>query len=80
MAFRFKKNKSGYAVFKDKDGKTRSVHKRVCEKKMGGKVRDGYEVHHKDGNKLNNRPENLWALKKSTHRKNHAKKKKSLWG
>jgi len=79
MAYRFKKNKSGYKVFKDSDGKTRSVHKRVAEKKMGGKVKKGYEVHHKDGNKANNRPSNLWAVKKSTHKKLHSKKKKSFW-
>lgn len=64
------KNKSGYQCFKE-GGKTRSVHKRVCEKKMGGKVKKGYEVHHKDGNKNNNRPSNLWATKKSVHKKGH---------
>jgi len=70
-----RKNKSGYKVFTDKDGITRSVHKRVVEKKMGGKVRKGYEVDHIDGNKNNNRPNNLRAIKKSTHRKKH----KSYW-
>ena len=67
----FKRNKSGYKVFKDSDGSTQSVHKRVAEKKMGGSVREGYEVHHRDGNKDNNRPSNLTALKRSTHRKLH---------
>ncbi len=66
-----RKNKSGYKVFTDSDGKTKSVHKRVCEKKMGGSVKKGYEVHHKDGNKSNNRPSNLVALKKSSHKKKH---------
>jgi len=64
------RNKSGYQVFKEK-GKIKSVHKRVCEKKMGGSVKPGYEVHHIDGNKNNNRPSNLRAIKKSTHRKLH---------
>ena len=68
------KNKSGYKVFKE-NGKTKSVHKRVCEKKMGGKVRKGYDVHHVDGNKNNNRPSNLRAVKKSTHRKIHSSRK-----
>ncbi|MBT4377140.1 HNH endonuclease [archaeon] len=75
----FKKNKSGYAVFKDKGGKTHSVHKRVVEKKMGGKVRKGFQVHHKDGNKTNNRPSNLWVVSKAKHKKLHPKKKKSFW-
>ncbi len=66
-----KTNKSGYKVFTDRAGKTQSVHKRVCEKKMGGEVKKGYEVHHKDGNKGNNRPSNLVALKKSSHKKEH---------
>ncbi len=75
MAFRLKKNKSGYKTFKDSDGSTQSVHKRVAEKKMGGPVKKGYEVHHRDGNRLNNKPSNLTAIKKSTHRKLHSKKK-----
>ncbi|MEN7982280.1 MAG: HNH endonuclease [Nanoarchaeota archaeon] len=66
-----RKNKSGYKVFTDKSGKTQSVHKRVAEKKMGGRVRKGYEVHHKDGNKNNNRSSNLTVIKKKTHRKIH---------
>ena len=70
------KNKSGYKVYKS-GGKTRSVHKRVAEKRLGGKVFKGYEVHHKDGNKTNNRSSNLSVVKKSTHRKIH--KKSSFW-
>ena len=64
-----KKNKSGYKVFTDSDGTTQSVHKRVLEKKMGGPVRKGYEAHHEDGNKNNNRPSNLRAVKKNKHKK-----------
>jgi hypothetical protein len=75
MAFKFRTNKSGYKTFTDSDGTTRSVHKRVAEKKMGGPVKKGYEVHHRDGNKTNNRSSNLTVVKKSTHRKLHAKKK-----
>ncbi len=64
-----RKNKSGYKVFTDSDGVTRSIHKRVLEKKMGGPVRKGYDAHHVDGNKNNNRPSNLRAVKKSKHKK-----------
>ncbi len=69
----FRRNNSGYKVFKE-NGKTQSVHKRVAEKKVGGKIYPGYEVHHKDGNKNNNRPSNLAVLKKSSHKNIHAKK------
>ena len=68
-----RRNKGGYNVFTDRYGVTRSVHKRVLEKKMGGAVRKGYEAHHKDGNKNNNRPSNIIAVRKSTHRKIHKK-------
>ncbi len=67
----FLRNKGGYQIFRDRDGVRRSVHKRVAEKKLGGKVWKGYEVHHKDGNKNNNRPSNLTVIKKSVHRKIH---------
>jgi len=70
---KFRRNKSGYKVFTER-GKTQSVHKRVAEKKVGGKIYPGYEVHHKDGNKNNNRPSNLAVLKKSFHKNIHAKK------
>jgi len=48
----FRRNKSGYKVFKE-NGKYKTVHKRVAEKKVGGKIFSGYEVHHIDGNKNN---------------------------
>ena len=69
----FKKNKSGYKYFKE-GNKIVFVHKRVAEKKVGGKILKGYQVHHKDGNKENNRPSNLAVLKTSFHRKIHSKK------
>ena len=46
----FSKTKSGYKVFKDGDKKWQSVHKRVAEKKVGGKIFKGHEVHHKNEN------------------------------
>ena len=69
-----RRNKSGYKVFTDRYGRTRSVHKRVAEKKMGGKVRNGFEVHHRDGNKNNNRSPNLTVIRKSVHRKLHRRR------
>jgi len=70
---KFSRNKSGYKVFKE-NGKWKSIHKRVAEKKVGGKIFPGREVHHIDGNKNNNRPSNLTVVKKSAHREIHAGK------
>ena len=50
---------SGYARFKDGDI---PVHIRVAEKKLGRPLRQGEVVHHKDRNKLNNDPSNLWVF------------------
>ena len=74
----FKINSSGYKIFTDSDGVTRSVHKRVAEKKVGGSIYKGYEVHHKDGDKDNNRQSNLSIIRSSTHRRIHSKRK-SFW-
>lgn len=37
-----------------------------------GPIPDGYDVHHVDGNPLNNVPSNLMALSKEDHRRHHA--------
>lgn len=37
-----------------------------------GEIPDGYDIHHKDENPLNNRPDNLVCLSKSDHAKLHA--------
>lgn len=70
------KNKSGYRRYKD-SGKF--VHIANAEKKVGGKIYTGYEVHHKDGNKNNNSISNLAVLKKDFHQKVVHKKKKRSW-
>ena len=49
-------NKNGYRQFKD-TGKY--VHRHVEEKKLGRSLKPGEVVHHKDGNPLNNSPNNL---------------------
>ena len=41
------------------DGKMRHEHIVVAERIFGGPLPMGYVVHHKDGNRLNNAPENL---------------------
>lgn len=53
-------DQDGYRRFKDSDT---LVHRWVAEKKLGRRLKPGEVVHHKDRNKLNNSPENLWVFK-----------------
>ena len=47
-------------------------HTYFAEKQLGRKLYSNEEVHHLDGNKLNNRYENLVVLLKSSHNKIHS--------
>lgn len=61
--------------FKDpKTGQWTLTHRRVAEKKVGGLIFAGYEVHHLDRNKMNNKPSNLTVVSKAAHRSIHRKK------
>jgi len=53
------------------------VHRHVAKKKLGNTIFDGYVVHHKDGNKLNNKRSNLQVMKRSSHSRLHSKKRKN---
>ena len=68
------KNKRGYQFFYE-GNKRVYIHIRVAEKKYGGKVYKGCVVHHKDGNKSNNKPSNLIIMKRSQHSGLHKRKK-----
>jgi hypothetical protein len=82
MAFGRKKKKK---IFKDKKGYKRysnsgkSVHRHVMERLIGRKLRKGEVVHHKDGNKTNNRRSNLqkFSSQKSHHALHKKQKKKT---
>ena len=67
------RTKNGYAQYNSGNG-WKWTHRRVAEKKMGGSIRPGYEVHHINGNKRDNRPSNLRVLSKAQHRAIHRKK------
>jgi len=51
------------------------IHIAQAEEKVGGKIYEGYEVHHKDENANNNKISNLAVLKKDFHKNIHSKKK-----
>ena len=66
------RTKNGYSQYYDRrSGSWEFTHRRVAEKKLGGSIRPGYEVHHKNHNKRDNRPSNLTVLSKSAHRAVH---------
>ena len=54
-----------------KDGSKQFEHRRIAELKIGRKLRKGEIVHHMDGNKLNNDPDNLVVLSRADHGRIH---------
>ena len=69
-------DKNGYKRYIDSK---KPVHRYVAERKLGGSIYKGYVVHHKDGNKLNNKRDNLQVMKRSDHSKLHAKKRRNIF-
>ena len=51
-------------------------HRVIASKKIGRPLRDNEVVHHRDGNKLNNKPSNLQVMTRSEHWKTHRTNKK----
>lgn len=54
------------------NGNRMLMHRYVWEKETGTKVADGWDVHHRDGNKQNNAIDNLEYLTKSDHNKKYS--------
>ncbi len=52
-----------------------AVHRDVASRKIGRPLRANEVVHHRDGNKLNNRPSNLQVMTRKQHWRVHHPKK-----
>lgn len=63
----FWKGNHGYLLTYTGKRKCEPLHRVIMEKKLGRKLESKEIVHHLNGNKLDNRPENLVILDKKTH-------------
>lgn len=69
MEKELKTTKKGYIRTRRK-GKLRLEHNRVWEEHFG-EIPDGYQIHHRDGNKTNNNIENLQLVTPFEHKRIH---------
>lgn len=60
-------NNAGYSVIKTHDGKLHLEHRYIVQNIMGIRLSKDVVVHHKDHNKLNNIPSNLYPCTINQH-------------
>ena len=79
-------NKGYYMITSSKEGnRCKLVHRLVWEDFYGKDIPNGHTMHHLNGNKLDNRIQNLQCVKDSEHRrfhkkgKNHHNAKYTIW-
>lgn len=68
------KHKTGYMMISVPGTKGVRYHRYLWEK-HNGKIPEGYVIHHKDGNKLNNNLDNLQLMSSKEHAKLHNTKR-----
>lgn len=68
--------KNGYKRYSDSGI---LVHRHVARQKLGGDIWEGFDVHHRNGNKLDNRRSNLQVMHESDHKSYHNKKRSWFW-
>lgn len=61
-------DENGYKRFIDSN---KSVHRWIAEKELGRRLVSDEEIHHKNRNKLDNRPKNLEVLNHKQHKRKH---------
>ena len=53
------------------NGRSKSLHRYIMEQKLGRELSRNEEVHHLDGNPLNNELDNLAIMARNSHHKHH---------
>ncbi len=71
-----RREKNGYIQIKI-EGDWKWLHRVIAKEKMGDEIIEGFEVHHIDGDKQNNHPDNLKVLSKEEHKALHRHQKDS---